>query len=165
MKKLLLSYSFDASEKKVTFTDFTTIDLERVLMITNVTDNIIIYLFKTPTKGGTVSGNILTLTYDTSTMSDSDDLQIFYDDVYYDTLTDALYELISRLDPLAGAIAMVGGQALRTQGVGTFAVSGPLTTAQLTTSYGVGGGNFQNAMAGQNLTAYLTNINNCTWGE
>lgn len=153
MKKLISNYTFDASAKTITFTDYTSISLERILMITNSTDNLIVFFFDDPTKGGTVSGNILTLTYDTSTMSDSDDLQIFYDDVYYDGLVDALYELIRQLSPLAGAVAMVGGQALRTQGVGTFVVSGPITNAQLTASL--------IAQSAQNTLAVLCNINNC----
>jgi len=57
--------------------------LDSILLITNVTDNIIIYNFADPTKGGTVSDNVLTLTYDTSSMSNTDKLLIFYDDSTY----------------------------------------------------------------------------------
>ena len=80
MKILITNYSFDASGKTITFNDYTSILLERVLLITNVTDNVIIYNFADPNKGGTVSDNVLTLTYDTTSMSDTDKLQIFYDD-------------------------------------------------------------------------------------
>lgn len=80
MKILVLNYTFDASEKQITFTDYNPIILERVLLITNVTDGIIIYNFADPAKGGTASTNILTLAYDTTSMADSDKLQIFYDD-------------------------------------------------------------------------------------
>jgi hypothetical protein len=52
-----------------------------VLLITNVVDNIIIYNFNDATKGGTAATNVLTLTYNTASMSDTDELQIFYDDV------------------------------------------------------------------------------------
>lgn len=78
MKKLVTSYTFDASAKTVTSTDFTS--LEGVLLITNVTDNVIIYNFANASLGGSLSGNILTLDYDTTSMDDTDDLQIFYDD-------------------------------------------------------------------------------------
>jgi hypothetical protein len=81
MKKLVETYSFDASEKKVTLTNYNPLVIERLLIITNITDNVIIYLFSDATKGGTAATNVVTLTYDTSTMDDTDKLQIFYDDV------------------------------------------------------------------------------------
>jgi hypothetical protein len=77
------NYSFNKTAKTVTFTDYASIDLDSVLLITNVTSNIIIYRFNDSTKGGTVATNVLTLTYDTSSMSNTDKLQIFYDDVNY----------------------------------------------------------------------------------
>lgn len=80
MKIQLLNYSFNKTAKTVTFTDYTTIRLDSLLLITNVTDNIIIYNFADPLLGGTVADNVLTLTYDTSAMADADKLQIFYDD-------------------------------------------------------------------------------------
>lgn len=80
MKKLISGYTFDASEKKVTFTGYTVINLASVLLITNVTDNIIIYNFADATLGGTVATNVLTLTYSTTSMDDADKLQIWYDD-------------------------------------------------------------------------------------
>lgn len=78
-KQLIPRYSFNATAKTVTFSDFETIKLERVLLITNTTDNVIIYNFADPLKGGTVAGNILTLTYNTATMSDTDKLAIHYE--------------------------------------------------------------------------------------
>lgn len=80
MKKLVSNYKFNAATKQITLSDYTSIDLESLLLITNVTDNIIIYNFASTGKGGTISGNILTLQYDTTSMSNSDDLQIFVDD-------------------------------------------------------------------------------------
>lgn len=79
MKKLVSNYSFNAAAKQITLSDYTSINLESLLLITNVTDNIIIYNFAGQGKGATISGNVLTLDYDTTTMSDSDDLQIFID--------------------------------------------------------------------------------------
>ena len=78
MRKLRTDYLFDASAKTITFTD--SLDVKGLLLITNVTDNILIYNFADPLKGGTVVGKILTLTYNTTSMSDSDSLQIFYED-------------------------------------------------------------------------------------
>ena len=81
MKTKILNYTFSKTAKTITFTDYTTIRLDSVLIITNVMSNIIIYNFADPTKGGTVLNNVLTLDYDTSLMNDSDKLLIYYDDV------------------------------------------------------------------------------------
>jgi hypothetical protein len=79
MKQVIPTYTFSASGKTVTFTDFTTIRLDRVLLISNVTANLIIYNFADPTAGGTVATNVLTLAHDTTAMSNGDSLQIIYD--------------------------------------------------------------------------------------
>lgn len=73
-KKLVHEYTFDASAKTITSNEFT--DINKIALITNVTDNIIIYNFADAAKGGTISGNVITLDYDTTTMSDTDELQI-----------------------------------------------------------------------------------------
>ena len=80
MKKLVSNYSFNAATKQITLSDYTSVDLESLLLITNVTDNIIIYNFAGQGKGATISGNILTLDFDTTSMSNTDSLQIFVDD-------------------------------------------------------------------------------------
>jgi len=74
------NYLFNKTAKTITFLDYTSIDLNRIAVITNVTSNTMIYNFAGAGKGGTVSGNILTLTYDTAAMADTDELQIIYDD-------------------------------------------------------------------------------------
>lgn len=79
MKQVITNYTFDASAQTITFNDYTAIALERLTLITNLTDGIVIYQFNSATKGGTVTGNVLTLTYDTTAMADADDLQIFYE--------------------------------------------------------------------------------------
>jgi hypothetical protein len=79
MKKLVSNYSFNAAAKQITLADYTAVDLESLLLITNVTDNVIIYNFSGQGKGATVSGNTLTLDFDTTSMSDTDELQIFID--------------------------------------------------------------------------------------
>lgn len=72
------TYTFDASSKTIDCALFTS--LEAIQLITNVTDNIIIYNFADATKGGTLSGTVLTLAYDTTSMSDTDKLQILVED-------------------------------------------------------------------------------------
>lgn len=97
MKTLVRNYSFDKTNKKITFLDYTSITLDEILLITNVTDNVMIYNFANPSLGGTVSGNVLTLTYDTSSMSNTDSLQIFIDSDVQPANTDLQEEMISLL--------------------------------------------------------------------
>ena len=79
MKVLFTDYTFNSTNKTVTFNTKNVINLNNILLITNVTRNIIIYNFANPSLGGTLSNNVLTLTYNTTTMSSSDLLQIFLD--------------------------------------------------------------------------------------
>lgn len=83
MKQLITSYSFNKTSKTVTINGFTSaIALDQLLLITNVTRNVIIYSFADPSLGGSITGtnpSVLTLTYDTSSMADTDRLQIFMD--------------------------------------------------------------------------------------
>ena len=79
MKQLITNYTFSAANRQVTFTDFANITLEQVLLITNVTDGIIIYNFASPSLGGSAASNVLTVEYDTTSMNDGDDIQVFYD--------------------------------------------------------------------------------------
>ena len=85
MKKLITTYTFVPAAKTVQLTGLGSVDIKGLLLITNVTDNVIIYNFADPLKGGTAAGNTITLTHDTSTMAAGDDLQIFYDDADYPT--------------------------------------------------------------------------------
>lgn len=78
MKLRPTSYTFDASAQTIICAEFSS--LEAIQLITNVTDNIIIYNFADPTKGGTLSSTTLTLTYDTTSMADADKLQILIED-------------------------------------------------------------------------------------
>jgi hypothetical protein len=81
MAKIIVeSYSFDASAKQITFSTYSAISIERVLLVVNITDNVIIYNFSNPSLGGTAATNVLTLTYNTTTMDDADKLMVFYDD-------------------------------------------------------------------------------------
>jgi hypothetical protein len=79
MKVLFQDYTFNASAKTITFNTTDTVRLESVLLVTNVTDNIIIYNFADPSLGGTITNNVLTLTYNTTGMSNADSLQIYLD--------------------------------------------------------------------------------------
>jgi len=121
MKKRLANYTFDASAKQVVFTDVNPIVLAGILLITNVTDNIIIYNFADPALGGTVATNTLTLTYDTGSMDDADKLMILYDDaVETVTVTGALTDTQLRNSAVPVSLATVPSHAVTN--AGTFAV-------------------------------------------
>lgn len=72
--KIVKNYTFNAVAKTVTSTDFTSIEI--ILSILNVTTGDIIYLPNNPNKGGTLSNGVLTLDYNTTSMSNTDKLQI-----------------------------------------------------------------------------------------
>ena len=82
-KTLLENYTFDASSKTIIVRG--NYNVKEWLLITNTTDNIIIYNFAQQGRGGSatydVSTNLTTLTldYDTTSMSDSDYLQVYVD--------------------------------------------------------------------------------------
>ena len=85
-KKLVYNYTFTPGGADNGTIEMDGKRLERsLLLITNVTDNIIIYNFAGSGLGGTTSytnsthKTVLTLDYDTSSMSASDELQIFVD--------------------------------------------------------------------------------------
>lgn len=78
MKKLITDYTFDASAKQITFAE--PVALSQVLLVTNTTDNTIVYNFASPSLGGVMTGNTLTLNFDSAAMSDTDALQIYVDD-------------------------------------------------------------------------------------
>ena len=80
MKILIPTYTFNAAAQKITFPGYTTLSLASFLIITDTTANKIIYNFADPTAGGTISGNVLTLTYNTVGLSNTDQLLIYYDD-------------------------------------------------------------------------------------
>jgi len=176
MKKLITNYTFNAAAQTVTFTDYTTISLESVLLVTNVTDNVIVYNFADIGYGGSVSGNILTLAYNTTGMDDTDDLQIFYDDTdvqpsnaelqtTLNSLTGTLQELTARLAVLAG-MANAGQPALRVIPIASLstAVTGSLTTVTTVGSLTNIGAVPATVVAWsqQNLLATQANINNAT---
>jgi len=81
MKILFENYSFNAAAKTVTFNTTDVLTLEQLLIITNVTTNKIIYNFADPNAGGTIVNNVLTLDFNTTSMSSNDKLQIFIDNI------------------------------------------------------------------------------------
>lgn len=82
MKQMIPTYTFSAAGKTVTLGGFGTVRLDRLLLIVNVTRNVIYYNFADATLGATVATNVITLTnVSTAGHADADKLEIFYDTV------------------------------------------------------------------------------------
>ena len=109
MKKLLTNYNFNAASKTITFEE--NVVLEQLLLITNVTRNTIIYNFAS--SGGTLVGNVLTLSFNTTAMQNTDALQIFIDvpDVDFAALTELLQDGLVEIVRQLQAIKNDGGMA------------------------------------------------------
>lgn len=71
------SYTFDPATDKIYFEDIPDLRHGAILMVTNITRGVILYLPLDPATIATFSNNTLTLTKDCSTYSASDELQIF----------------------------------------------------------------------------------------
>jgi hypothetical protein len=107
MKVLFQDYTFNAATKQITFNTTDVVKLEQILVITNVTNNTIIYNFADPAKGGAflLSNNVLTLAFDTTAMSNNDSLQIFLE-VQINPSTDESVVLLRRLVQLLTPIGV-----------------------------------------------------------
>ena len=111
MKKLLGqdtsgTYTFNPTAKTVTFSGMSQqITLVNILLITNVTANTIIYNFASSTTGAvSFVNNVLTLDYDTTSMSATDQLQIYIDIESYE---ESLATLLRRMNKLLESNAVV----------------------------------------------------------
>jgi hypothetical protein len=111
MKKLLGtdlagSYAFNPGAKTITFAGLgQSIDLQNILLITNTTANTIIYNFADSTSGAvSFTNNVLTLDYNTTSMSSTDKLQIYVDVPAYE---ESLHDLLRRMNKLLESNAVV----------------------------------------------------------
>lgn len=157
MKTLTTNYGFTASPTgQVQLLSYPNITLDQILLITNVTDNVIIYNFADPTKGGTLTGNILSLSFDTTSMSNSDRLQIFVDDLtapvyarYFDSTSYSPVTSISAVPALTGTNAFITVDA---QTGGAMALQGDLDKdIDSVTTFDVGYGSVSNYLSSATL--------------
>lgn len=98
------TYRFNPATRQVTISGLMPVQIEALLLITNVKNgvNAIIYDFADPNKGATAGFNasgdlVITLDFDTTTMSATDPLQIFMD--YIDESTLLLRRMVKMLEP------------------------------------------------------------------
>ena len=147
MKTLIDSYTFNPSSHEIVLNEDVQIKIEQILLITNITDNIIIYNFADNSLGGTISSNVLTLNYNTVSMSNTDSLQIFIDTpnvdfiALNDLLADGLSEIVHQLQSIRndGGMADVSGRVRCNVETGTINV-GTATTVSTVANISAGGG-------------------------
>ena len=135
-----------------------------VLLITNVTDNVIIYNFANPVAGGrVVNNNILNLQYDTTTMSNTDKLQIFYDvdatpakEATQADMYELMYSVYSAVKDLSALVSTISGGALRVSTTTPVAIG---TMPNVSVVNGLNVSNFGAA----NSNTLIPNLNNAVF--
>ena len=156
MKILFEDYTFNAAAKQITFNTSETITLPQLLIITNVTDNLIIYNFADPNYGGTINGNVLTLTYNTSLMSNSDSLQIFLENQYTPASQETL-QYLSDQTALLGRMVKLLEPSSRQDSVGrqTIDIGGSSGTAVTRLDTYINGPSFNSTIVAAESTLVL----------
>lgn len=157
MKTLIDSYTFSPSTKQITLNEPTQIKIEQILLITNITDNTIIYNFADNSLGGSISNNVLTLNYNTTLMTETDSLQIFIDTPNIDfialnnLLTDGLSEIVHQLQSIRNdsGMADVSGRVrcnIETSATVPVSITANQTLATVTNIAQMGGMGLQHNM-------------------
>ena len=164
MKTLTTTYAFSASPiGRVQITSYPNITLDQILLITNVTRNTIIYNFADPTKGGYLTGNVLTLSATTTSMLSTDRLQIFIDDLtspvyakYFDATSYSPVTSVSAIPALTGTNAFI---TIDAQTGGAMALQGDLDKdIDSVTTFDIGYGSVSNYLSGATLGTALTGV-------
>jgi hypothetical protein len=165
MKKLLGtdavgSYTFTPAANTITLSGLAqTLSLQNFLLITNTTANTIIYNFADSTTGAvSFNNNILTLDYNTSAMSSTDQLQIYVDLPSYE---ESLHDLLRRMNKLLESNAVVDSklrQRVTIEAIGANNSSNPTelnTTIPVsgTVTASMSGGNFITSQFAPNNTS------------
>lgn len=140
MKLLVDNYTFNPVAKTVTFNEYTTLNHASLLLITNVTVGAMIYNFAKATQVVTIAGNVVTLnaSVDTTGMSATDDLQIFYEDANTNAASDESVILLRRIAKLLEPMATQDSnnrQKVNVETVGVALTTNPTTFASVDTRY------------------------------
>ena len=167
MKTLIDNYTFSPSTKQITLNEPTQIKIEQILLITNITDNTIIYNFADNSLGGTISSNVLTLNYNTASMSNTDSLQIFIDTpnvdfiALNDLLADGLSEIVHQLQSIRndGGMADVSGRVRCNVETGTINVGTATTVSTVSTVSNIA------SASGIGLQPSIVSMTNQGWGN
>ena len=142
MKQFVKNYSFSASGKTVTLTDYSSILLERLQLIVDTTTNTILYNFADSTiASATVATNVVTLST-VGSASSSDKLMIIYDSQTGDPTYDGGELGVSLFDPTNSVRARITANNELYEAGGVYQVSPPGTYSDgqrvplLTDNYG-----------------------------
>lgn len=173
MKTLIDDYSFNASTKEITLNELTSIKIEQILLITNITDNTIIYNFADNSLGGSVVGNVLTLKYDTTLMDNLDSLQIFIETPNTDfvqlnnLLTDGIAEIVHQLQSIRndGGMADVSGRVRCNVETGSMNIGTATTVTTVTGVTTVGTVTNMSQAGGMALQQSVVGLTNNSWNN
>ena len=128
------SYTFNASLKQITLNDIPSLSLENILIITNVTDGVQIYNFADNNLNATISNNVISLEFDTTSMSNSDSIQIFIEDGDVSTDTTSILEYLTCLGQcMKRLLANISYPAWLDRALNRLRVTGILESGTLTT--------------------------------
>ena len=122
------SYTMNPAGNTITITGVT-VTLDQVLLITDVSQNIIIYNFADPALGGTMNNGVLTLDYNIGSLNANDRLQVFVEQA--DPTSDQLV-LLRRMVKLMESQATVDAsnrQRVAVEAMPSITVSSAPTTA------------------------------------
>jgi hypothetical protein len=87
-KQLIANYTYNDAARTITLTDWTTVRLDRLMLIVNVTIGEIMYNFADSTVTATVATNVITLSSVPAAAADANKFIIVYDALTADTLYD-----------------------------------------------------------------------------
>ena len=145
MRIVVTNYTFIPASNQIVFNNYTSIAQENILLILDATTNQVLYNPTSSGYGGTVAGNVLTLAQSTVSLSATDKIQIFYEDIVASnsvTQVGIVEKILKRLGALSFT-ASASGAGLNTAIVNTPAVtiSGTpaVTLASTTLAAGVAG--------------------------
>ena len=159
MKKKISNYTFNPMTKSIILSDYESLTIDAILIITNLATNTIIYNFAQASLGGSLTGNILTLNYNTTAMHSTDVLQIWIDDGIYNNydangnlyavdqnllsyLTGTVNTTLLNMEESLQNIAGSNGEALSESDI-EIAINNTVTTGLSTIAGAVSGGKLQ----------------------
>lgn len=168
------SLTFNPGAKTITFSDSNIESLKQILIVTDLTTQVMLYNFADDAVSATFANKTLTLDSIVAGCSSTDELQIFYEPTGTDTtesIIQAIQELSARLAFLSGVRGVLSDLRVTPTGSGTQPVSGTVTVSSTTANLGTVAtlpllmtplAAVPLATNSQSQLAYIGNINRCT---
>lgn len=135
-------YIFNPNDQTITLPSIPNAKLEGVQLITNLTTGELIYQFNNAALGGSMSGNVLTLNFDSTGMDPSDKLQILYNPPsggFFDRAMSLLYEIKEYLRSPPNMVPAAAGNYQRVLLDTTSNINGLTTVTNVQNLLTVGG--------------------------